>query len=408
MLLLGSVLIVTTPKTVEQKTNYNHPPLPKPYIRSVIHIRIISTFFLCCFSLFGLTQQNIFPGLTGDELLQALQGSYTPDTVLEYGPARDTMYSRIDNVNDTVFGIYSQHGIYLPPGVPPREWLYKAGNPNGPGGVPDAINTEHTYPQSKGATKGTQAYSDMHHLFPSRLAVNEDRGSLPFGEIDDLDTEVWYYKNQEMMSIPTDNIDAYSEGRSSSFEPRESVKGNIARATFYFYTIYRQAAMNADPDFFENQREDLCQWHMLDPVDTRELNRSAEIAIHQAGLENPFVLDCSLAKRLYCPELSDSCVMVALSEISFPEQAFFKSYWNDPASLTVFYQSYTSEDIELDLIDQLGRVYRAILLENAHEGLNSWRVRMPMSMPSGMYILRLRFPEKPGIYHQRLIPLINP
>jgi hypothetical protein len=350
-------------------------------------------------------QQPIFPGLSGDDLLQALQGSYTPATVLEYNPARDSLYTSIDNVNDTVYGIYTTHGIYLPPGEAPRNWLYRAGDPNGPGGVPDAINAEHSYPQSKGATKGTNGHSDMHHLFPSRLAVNEDRGSLPFGEIEDVDTDVWYYKNQELGSIPATNMDAYSEGDVLSFEPRESVKGNIARAIFYFYTIYRQNAENADPDFFDLQRADLCQWHMLDPADGQELDRSSAIAAYQSGVENPFIQDCSLAKRLYCPELGDSCGMVGLYDEALLNTSGLKAFWRNNRQLDIYYDTELIRGVEVSVINFFGQYVVNQSFENVNIGRNYFQLEMPSDLPSGMYLINLNLRDIPSAPLQRVCPL---
>ena len=117
-------------------------------------------------------------------------------------------------------------------------------NPNDPNpigtlirnGSSSGINTEHTFPQSKGARNGN-ARSDMHHLFPARAGVNEARSNYPFGEIKDSRTDRWYYKAITKRSIPTVGIDEYSESIRGLFEPREDHKGNVARAMFYFYTI---------------------------------------------------------------------------------------------------------------------------------------------------------------------------
>ena len=88
-------------------------------------------------------------------------------------------------------------------------------------------------PQSRGAENG-YAKSDMHHLYPTRVDVNSDRGSFPFAEIDDNRTESWYYLNQTRGSIPSTNIDLYSEKQGSRFEPREDHKGDVARSMFLF------------------------------------------------------------------------------------------------------------------------------------------------------------------------------
>lgn len=162
------------------------------------------------------------------------------------------------------------------------------------------INAEHVWPQSRGATGS--AKSDLHHLFPARVNVNSTRGNWPFADIPDAETNRWFWKEVQRGSIPTQFIDEYSEFESGAFEPREARKGDVARAMFYFYTMYRPQADNAAPGFFEQQQETLCRWHQLDPPDTVEVARSHAIAASVQGNDNPFVLDPTLATRSYCAE----------------------------------------------------------------------------------------------------------
>ena len=228
---------------------------------------------------------EIFPDLNGDALLSALDRRFSPDDTLGYGAARNLLYSNIDNKDGVLSTIYS--GLKIPlaqDSADPKGLAFSRG-----------VNAEHVWPQSKGA-KG-QAKSDMHHLFPSRIEVNSDRSSDPFGEISDSQTESWYIEDEEFFSIPdSSEIDFYSEAKANLFEPREAKKGDVARAMFYFKTVYPERDTKR---FFKGQRVTLCQWNQLDPVDLSERNRSHAIAQAQ-GNENPFVLDESLASRTYC------------------------------------------------------------------------------------------------------------
>ncbi len=181
-------------------------------------------------------------------------------------------------------------------------------------GLPNGINTEHAWPQGLGATGIAQ--SDMHHLYPSRTKANSDRGNFVFGELADTQTETWYYKDTERSSPPALLRDLYSEGIrgvNGKFEPRESVKGNIARSLFYFYTMYKSQADTEDPTYFGKMKTDLCNWHYLDPVDDREWKRNQKIATYQGGKLNPFVLDCSLVSRAYCNNIDQACETLLLS-----------------------------------------------------------------------------------------------
>jgi endonuclease I len=250
-----------------------------------------------CFALFSiaLMAQNHTPvhtTLTGEALLDQVVADYKTSTVLGYGPARDILYGTIDIKNDSVSGIYTGHKLYLPPGVDPSIHLFMDGNANG-------INAEHAYPRSKGAREGN-GFSDMHHLFPSRTAVNTSRSNFPFADINDSQTASWFYLDESESNVPRVNIDLYSERVNGAFEPRESKKGDIARAMTYFYTMYREEALAADPIFFEGQRETLCRWNREDPVDLTEWERTLMIAEYQDDLPNPFILDSTLVDRAYC------------------------------------------------------------------------------------------------------------
>lgn len=246
---------------------------------------------------FGQFHEDVYRGEEGAQLITKLRVDFRPATVLSYGDARELMYTRLYNRNDSVTCVYSGHRLYLDPGSQnPIGDLIQNGDANG-------INCEHTFPQSKGAGSGNPR-SDMHHLFPSRARVNEARLNYPFAEVEDRNTELWFKDDIQQSGIPQSDIDEYSELGDEIFEPREDHKGNVARAIFYFYTVYRSVA---DASFFSDQRTTLCDWHYLDPVDSLEWFNNIEISERQDGKRNPFILDCSLVERTYCPDVADRC-----------------------------------------------------------------------------------------------------
>ena len=159
------------------------------------------------------------------------------------------------------------------------------------------MNCEHSWPQSMGAGSEPQK-SDLHHLYPCRGNVNSSRGNKPYAEIDDNDTDKWWRFDYYETSIPSQYIDEFSEvdNDNGKFEPREVVKGNIARGMFYFFTIYND---EADHNFFEEQKYFLNLWHKQDPVDEIELARTLSIASYQDDIVNPFVIDSTLVKRIW-------------------------------------------------------------------------------------------------------------
>ncbi|MEH2118085.1 endonuclease [Nostoc sp.] len=229
----------------------------------------------------------ILPQLSKFALVDELAKEYTPSKVLNYDRARDQMFGIIDNRAGIVTDIYASYPIRLIGNGDPSQEAEKLG-----------LNTEHVWPQSKGADKGNSR-SDLHHLFPAREDINSERGNKPFDDIADTSTKKWYRNNTVQSTIPNNAIDEFSESTSSEFEPREKVKGDIARAIFYFYTIYRNQAERVDLNYFQNQRQTLCKWNQQDLPDITEIERSHAIAQFQ-GNDNPFVLDVTLAERAYC------------------------------------------------------------------------------------------------------------
>lgn len=302
----------------------------------------------------------VFSELEGDALYQKVVDAYKPQVVLTYSMARDTLFANIDSVNDTLECAYTGLKRFIPPGEDPTQAVFLDGSDNG-------INTEHSYPRSKGAENGN-GRSDMHHLYPTRVKTNSDRGSMIFADVNDAQTLTWYRETVEQSTIPTQDIDEWSELGTNAFEPRESIKGDVARSIMYFYTMYRTEADNADPNFFTQQRETLCDWHYDDPVDQVEWERSHAIAAYQEGKANPFVLDCSLAYRIYCDEISAECVIVDIDQIGME---MIQVYPN-PASDYLFIMGISVDEVRLISITgsatEVRVVDQMIDIRNFHSG----------------------------------------
>jgi hypothetical protein len=327
-------------------------------------ICLLAAFFLFTFCPLQAQQgfENVFSNLAGDELIDSLASHYRPNTVLSYADARDTLYAKILAIDDdSIRCIYSGHTLYLAHNQDPTQYIYLNGSSNG-------INTEHAYPQAKGALDGN-AKSDMHHLYPARIPVNEARGDKPFLDIADNQVDKWFVNNTVLTTIPTSNIDAYSESRATAFEPREKVKGDLARSIFYFYTMYRGQANAADPNYFEIQRLTLCKWNEQDPADSAELKKTWRIAAYQEGKPNPFVLDCTVAARSWCPEVAPACA-TAVHE-AFDRKPLQMQLSPNPANSPMLNcQLYLpfSGNLQCRLVNMLGQDMKSIILENVPTG----------------------------------------
>lgn len=209
-------------------------------------------------------------GLTGVALLSTLQNTVSKHKNLGYGGARDVMFGDLDDDlnNDTVDCVYTGKKVT---GVKNSGSAYKDGN---------GLNTEHSWPQSLGATGAAKA--DLHHLFPTDIKTNGTRSSHPFGEVKKPTHTfpVFDLGNQE-------SVLGVSATGKTVFEPRDQHKGDLARALFYFYTVYGFRG-GADVSNFKVEEETLKKWHVLDPVDAAERKRNDGIYKVQ-GNRNPYI-----------------------------------------------------------------------------------------------------------------------
>jgi len=205
--------------------------------------------------------QTPFDGLTNDDLIEALRDDHGNFHVeAEYIDAREYLYGTLDNVNGQVECVYT--GIRIETdSIPPT----------------NVMNTEHSWPQSRGGGDGA-ARSDLHQLFPVTAGANTQRSNLFFDEVTD----------------PTWSEGGSLRGRNASsdtrFEPRDSQKGDSARAVFYISAIY---GLTIAPD----EESVLRNWHQFDPVDEGERARNQGIANFQSS-RNPFVDYPQLVERI--------------------------------------------------------------------------------------------------------------
>lgn len=153
---------------------------------------------------------------------------------------------------------------------------------NNGGGV-DQWNREHVWAKSHGDFgTATGPGTDIHHLRPEDVTVNSARGNLDFD------------------NGGTQNAEApgnYADG--DSWEPRDSVKGDVARMIFYMSVRYEGG--DGWPDLEVNdlvgngttphigKLSVLLQWNAQDPPDAFEMNRNDVIFEDYQFNRNPFI-----------------------------------------------------------------------------------------------------------------------
>lgn len=144
-------------------------------------------------------------------------------------------------------------------------------------------NREHVWAKSHGDFGTAMGPgTDLHHLRPADVSVNSDRGNLDFD------------------NGGTENAEArgnYSD--SDSWEPRDAVKGDVARMIFYMAVRYE--GDSGEPDLEMNNSVSngsapyigklsvLFQWNQQDPVDRFERRRNDVIYNNYQHNRNPFI-----------------------------------------------------------------------------------------------------------------------
>ena len=211
-------------------------------------------------------------------------------TVLSYSAARAKMYNYADNYNSSVTCVYSGYNT-------PNPFSFTSSSTTSAAN----INCEHSIPQSW-FSQAARMVSDMHHLYPTYIQWNSNRGNDPFAEIPDATTTVWMRNTTAQSTIPTTLIDEYSEDTNTAFEPREDHKGNVARTAFYFYTMH-----DTQPELIATGHQSitalaplatLYAWHLADPVDAHEIERNRRVAASQ-GNYNPYIEHPELVAPAY-------------------------------------------------------------------------------------------------------------
>ncbi|SOD62335.1 Endonuclease I [Streptomyces zhaozhouensis] len=209
-------------------------------------------------------------GLTGQPLKDALHGIISSDvTTLTYSEVWDALKvtDRDPADPDSVVLLYTGDS--------------RAADANG--GNVGQWNREHVWPQSHGDF-GTSPGpgTDLHHLRPSDVQVNSDRGNKDFDA-----------GGTESPRAPGNYTDE------DSWEPRDEIKGDIARMAFYMAVRWEGGEGFADLEVNDStgngsvpylgKLSTLLEWHEQDPPSAEEQARNDAVYEDFQGNRNPFV-----------------------------------------------------------------------------------------------------------------------
>ena len=339
------------------------------------------------------TQQDIFPDQSGAELLASVRSSYRPSSI---NGDNDDLYSTVERTTvggqSGVVCVYT--GLFVPfDGNPSSDPSQDVGNGFAQNG--EGINQEHTWPQSLLDSFGKR---DFHNLFPTQVGVNSDRGNDRFAEIPDAQATRWYRgaPPYTQTSTPTANLDEYSEIRSGiSFEPREDHKGNVARALFYMAAVHNTQT-NGDFPFDATDRRTLYDWHYADPITAEDQARSERVAQFQSGKDNPFVLDSTLIRRAFFPEIQVNPTAGEAGPEALALVVSGPNPFTDEARLTL---SGAAGTVRAEAFDALGRRV-AVLWDGPASGDLGLRLDGAALAP-GVYVVRVA--TEAGVVTRRLV-----
>lgn len=323
-------------------------------------------------------------GLEGEELRAALHGIIDDHQAISYDDIWLAFYTTDDRPDGYVWDMYSD----IPGGTPP--YLYTFGDDEGgsASGEGEGYNREHSWPKS---WFGDQApmNTDLFHIVPTDIYVNNRRGNYPFGEVT---SPTWTSLNGSRLgpcSWP-----GYS---GTVFEPVDAFKGDFARNYFYMATRYYTedagwpgSPMTSGSQLLEWAEDMLIAWHLSDPVGAKELDRNEAVYAIQEN-RNPFIDHPEYVLMIYEPTgiefPGEAPALVAAAASPNP---FF-------GTVGISFTLSVPAEVDLTVYDVYGREVVAVLDDAAYasgEYEVSWdgTGETGESIPPGVYLCRVSVP----------------
>ncbi|WP_020527955.1 endonuclease I family protein [Flexithrix dorotheae] len=229
-------------------------------------------------------------GLTGEALKDKLNDLIQDHKTFTYRNVYNILkeLDRDPNNPENIIGIYSNFSISA-----------EAGYADGQG-----WNREHVWAKSYGDF-GTApgAGTDLHHLRASDVSTNSARNNRTFDEAEDIYIDADGIKSGETGS--------YTSDAAWVWEPRNEVKGDVARMIFYMAVRYE--GENNEPDLevvdyipsrgskepLHGKLSTLIRWHQEDPVSENEKRRNDLIYEKYQGNRNPFIDHPELVGKIW-------------------------------------------------------------------------------------------------------------
>lgn len=234
------------------------------------------------------------------------------------------------------------------------------------GGGANDWNREHVWAKSHGDF-GTSppAGTDAHHIRPTDASVNSQRGNLDFDE-----------GGTPLTEAPGCKKDG------DSFEPRDEVKGDVARMIFYMAVRYEGGDgvadlevvdyVNTSPAPKHGKLQKLLDWHLTDPPDDFELNRNEVIYSYQQN-RNPFIDHPEYADLIW----GDPNTVVENKE-------FTVSFYPNPTVSNLSIEYSQAGNLSYSIISFDGRILMNGITQQGHNTLDL------SNLKTGLYLVLLK------------------
>ncbi len=245
------------------------------------------------------------------------------------------------------------------------------------GGGANEWNREHVWAKSHGDFgNNPPCGTDAHMVRPTDASVNSDRGNKDFDEGGQQHNEATgcYYTE-------------------FTWEPRDAVKGDVARMILYMDVRYEGDnaeldltavnAVNTSPAPEHGRLSTLLVWHEQDPPDAFEINRNNVVYSYQ-GNRNPFVDHPEFVANIWDPAAG----------IPGDEHKIDAGFYPNPVINSMHISiNYPDPFVQLMIYNSMGRQ----VISRVMDGSGSSVVDCS-KLAAGLYILRLTDEHGQGSY----------
>lgn len=313
--------------------------------------------------------------------LTDLHNKINPHTQLfysNYGPAVVAPFVSRDTTDNqrVVTCVYSgENKVY----TEPFDW------------TTNGYSREHTYCHNWMPTnpaEGLPEYEDYHHLFPTNQnQANALRSNYPLGEVVNATSTFMGCKFGQ------------DANGNTVFEPRDSHKGDAARAIMYVATCYTTIGGNswALPNPISNtipygQDQNLLKtWSYQDPPDSWEIARNDFIESIQ-GNRNPFIdsmhyacfIDFSTMTKISGPNVPCNAEVLGVEDNKKGNELLILAPNPNNGAFVLNYVTPKNQVVRIQLVDMLGRVVYSNEMQ-VNKGFNALDIKAS-NLNKGIYM----------------------